>query len=293
MIYKSIIILLCLVISSCKTAPTTVDSNQSLIPHFDYDMEQSEYMSSHRHEIDKKNVSTTLNNAHSSIKYYLKAVGKINECSKYTIDSRNLASPRQFTKPVDTNNARKVAEKFTKKVKNYANSVNSKFDWKWNNGEDIRAGKDAIDKSMGSLYLEAELKYAICRTAEASLSKPKLRIVDSNYEIIFTKGSISQLATKASAIMRGECGKELSSFEFFPNGYERLAFNTFNHSSMGLVTQSYTNKKSNMHYIDKKKYSEAYRGSAISTLFKTSPCNAFKSEYYKILKNIEVKFQQN
>ena len=117
------------------------------------------------------------------------------------------------------------------------------FSWDWNDGADIQAGKDSIDKKMGSLYLEAELKYTICRTAENNLIKPSLRVKNSNYEIVFTKGSISQLATKASAVMHGECGKELGDFVFFPNGYEQLAFNTFNHSSMGLVTKSYVNRK--------------------------------------------------
>lgn len=296
MTYKSIIVFSCLVISSCKTAPISVDSNnsnQSPIPQFDYDTEQSKYMDRHRFEIDKKNVSKTLNNARSSIKNYLKTVGEINECSKYTIESRNLASPRQLAKPVNVNNAKDIAETFAKKAKDYATSMDAKFNWVWNNGADIQAGKNSIDKVMGSLHFEAELKYTFCRTAENSLENPTLQVITSNYEIIFTKGSVSQLATKASAIFRGECGKELDGFNFFPNGYEQLAFNTFNHSSMGIVTQSYTNKNSNVYYNDKKRYSEAYRGNSISKLFKTSPCDNFKKEYYKLLNNADVKFQKS
>ena len=245
-------------------------------------------MTSHRAEIEQINIGTTLNNAKTSITRYLNTVGQINECSKYTIDSANIASAIQLANPIDTYEAKLEAIEIAEKAKAYAKSVKTSFDWSWKNGTDIKSGADLMNQRMNNIHLNASIKYSMCQSVTNNITKPKFYINNHNYRINFDKNHFkNQLASKAASIRHGKCKKESLNFDFFPNDFNRVAANTVSEIDIDKIILKY----GRMSYNDRKRYLDAYHVSPFESLFKTPPCDSFKKEYYELLRNAKLQFE--
>lgn len=289
---KPIILLLCLAVTSCAMNPSSDNrdnNHQSNIPHFDYDKTLNAYLSTHKDEINKRDINTTLINAKKSIIKYLNTVGAINECSNYTITSRNIAGAKQLANPVNINDAKNIALSIKDKAKDYAKSNNEHFNWSWNSSNDIKAGRDSRRKYMDNIYLDTELKYISCQRAARELTNPTFDIIKYNYFITFEKNYVKRLMAKASAAIHYECREEIKDFYFLPTGFYRITKNTFNTTNVDKII----NKNGRISREDRKRYQKAHNISPFAKLFTPSPCKDFQKEYYEMLKNVQFKIKWN
>lgn len=284
------IIVFCLLLISCNTNPSSGDSginNQSSAPVYDYEQNLKKYKSNNSDIIKNRDVNKTLLKTEKAISNYLVDVGSVNECSKYTIDSRNLPNSKLMANPVSENKAEIIAKSIAKEATIYADKNNTTFDWSWNKGADIKYGRSNIDRKMNMISIEPIIKYRWCQEHENKLQEPIFSEHMYKYKIIFDdKYFHSLIVSKVEAINFGECRKKSEGFNYLPNGYRQIIYNTIN--SHDIV--KYSTKRA---WASTEAYSAdtaRYRGK-MQGIFSSLPCDDFKLEYYELLKNADLKVQ--
>lgn len=283
--FKLLIILFCFTITSCNTNPSSKNESsnaESYIPQHNYQARVDRYMAENSEAVARKDIDETLRLTKKSITDYLYNVGQINECSKYTFSSYNVASSVNLAKPISIYLAKEKVSNVVKQAKEYANIHTTSFDF--DSDGIIQNGVDSMGRIMNEIQINAETKYYKCKGVSERIKHPFFSVKKYKYELIFNKEYYkNNIASKLLAVYMDECRaiNREAGFDPFPNGYKRLAENTY--GSVKKALGRYNFLENDMIMKDQGRYRIVYMNSGIGSIFRSSPCRDFAEEYYEIL----------
>lgn len=267
------------------------------IPVVDYDTVFAQRLMTRRQEIDEAQDRYKVNTAQQALGVYAQWVGAINRCSLTTNAGSDLSSPKRLATPISV-------EKSWRNAKQYIGRINAAF--KQEGLPLITWDRDVFEVYMdlGAEIMADELarhetslreKATICGIKEESLPTLGEPPLPFDWQPLLVFENYTRLRSKASAVFYLNCASKNKSFNFFPNGYRRIAENTYTTSlffkSVIIDMMAYVPGNDHATLLlpeDLTRYQQAYDQERASVLA-SSPCHDFGVEYYKLLQETTIR----